>query len=116
MAIVLVYIGIHVKHVTPRDSDLASYTANIAGYETSAVLPRFMDFRMWDGIVSTKDSLVKVKIDTETAVVKEVARIPKIKDTQVIDKAAETRTAKAVLGFARFPVTPWLRRPKTAIA
>jgi inner membrane protein len=105
MALVLANIGIHVQARNSARRDLASYTANVAGYERSAVLPRFMDVRMWDGIVSTNESLVKVRIDTETAMVKEVARIPKIRNTQVIGTAAETRTARAVLGFARFPVT-----------
>jgi inner membrane protein len=105
MAIVLAYIGIHIHARNTARNDLAGYTANISDYQRSAVLPRFMDYRMWDGIISTRDSWVKVRIDTETATVKEVARMPKMQNTQVIDKAAETRTARAVLGFARFPIT-----------
>jgi hypothetical protein len=60
---------------------------------------------MWDGIVRTEDSVAKVRIDTETGNVREVARLPIVKNTEIVQTAAATRTAKAVLGFARFPVT-----------
>src|SRR5262245_21036324 len=64
-----------------------------------------MDYRMWDAIISTRASLLKVRIDTDTATVKEVARMPNVHNTHVVEQAAETRTARAVLGFARFPIT-----------
>ena len=105
MLIVLVYIGIRINARNTAQEDLNGYTSKITDYQTSAVLPRFVDLRMWDGIVRTEDSFVKVKIDTETGIVREVARMPTIRNTQVINKAAATRTAKAVLGFARFPIT-----------
>jgi inner membrane protein len=105
MLIALVYIGVRINARNSAREDLAGYTSKVTDYEASAVLPRFMDTRMWDGIVRTEDSVMKLRIDTETGAVNEVARLAKMRNTQVVDVAASTRTARAVLGFARFPVT-----------
>jgi inner membrane protein len=106
MIIALVYVGLRINARNTAEHDLADYTAKIADYQSSAVLPRFVDLQMWDGIIRTADCLVKVKIDTEARTVTEVARmVAKTENTQVIDKAATTRAARAVFGFARFPVT-----------
>jgi inner membrane protein len=105
MIIALVYVGIRINARHAAEQDLAGYTSKIADYQSSAVLPRFVDVRMWDGIIRRADFLVKVKIDTEAGTVTEVARMAKTENTQLIEKAATSRTARAVLGFARFPLT-----------
>jgi inner membrane protein len=105
MLVALVYIGARINARNTARHELEGYTSKITDYRASAVLPRFMNIRMWDGIIGTEDSVVKTRIDTETGTVTEVARLAKIENSQIIDAAAATRTARAVLGFARFPVT-----------
>jgi inner membrane protein len=105
MLVALVYIGARINARDTARHELEGYTSKITDYRVSAVLPRFMNMRMWDGIIGTEDSIVKARIDTETGTVTEVARLAKIENSQIIDAAAATRTARAVLGFARFPVT-----------
>jgi inner membrane protein len=105
MIIALVYIGIRINVRNIAEHHLADYTSKIVDYQASAVLPRFVDLRMWNGIVRTADCLVKVNIDTEAGTVTEVARMTKIQNTELIDKAAATRAARALLGFSRFPLT-----------
>jgi len=105
MLVALVYIGARINARNTARHELEGYTSKITDYRASAVLPRFMNMRMWDGIIGTEDSVVKTRIDTETGTVTEVARLAKIENSQIIDAAAATRTARAVLGFARFPVT-----------
>jgi hypothetical protein len=59
----------------------------------------------WDGIVETKDSIFKVTIDTAAGVGEELARMQRIQNSDIVSKAATARSAMALLGFARFPVT-----------
>jgi inner membrane protein len=105
MLVALVYIGARINARNTARHELEGYASKTTDYRALAVLPRFMNMRMWDGIIGTEDSVVKTRIDTETGTITEVARLAKIENTKIIDAAAATRTAKAILGFARFPVT-----------
>jgi inner membrane protein len=105
MAIVLLYIGERVSVRNTAKMDLDAFTSKLADHQTSAVLPRFMDLHTWEGIVGTRESFVKVNIDTRNGAVTEIARIPKMKMSPIAEKAAATPTVKTFLGFARFPIT-----------
>jgi inner membrane protein len=105
MILVLVYIGVRVNLRNDAEARLDTFKAEISDIQKSAVLPRWMALRTWDGIVETDESLVKVNIDTTSGVVREVARIPKTHLTPIIAKAAEAPSASALLAFARFPVS-----------
>src|SRR5262249_49878725 len=63
MVLVLGYIGVRVNARNTARDDLSGYTSTMTQYEASAVLPRFMDNRTWDGIVRTESAVVKLKID-----------------------------------------------------
>ena len=105
MTFVLVYIGVRINLRNDAEARLDTFKEQIGDIQKSAVLPRWMDLRTWDGIVETDESLMKVNIDTTSGVVKEVARIPKIHTSPIIARAAEAPSASALLAFARFPVT-----------
>jgi len=105
LVLVLLYVGTRINARNEAQAHLDSYTARVADFERSAVLPRLMDLWTWDGIVETKDSIFKVNIDTTQGVGKEVARMPRGQTTEIISNAAKAPSAAAILEFARFPVT-----------
>ncbi len=105
LLLVLLYVGTRINARNEAQAHLDRYTAGLAGFERSAVLPRLMDLWTWDGIVETKDSIIKVNIDTTEGVGKETARMPRIQTTGIISAAAKAPSAAAILEFARFPVT-----------
>jgi inner membrane protein len=102
--VVMLYIGTRINARNEAQAQLDEYTARVSDFEKSAVLPRFMDLWAWDGIVETKDSIVKVNIDTAQGVTKEVARMPLLQTSKILSQAAMAPAAATLLEFARFPV------------
>jgi inner membrane protein len=101
----LLYVGTRVSARNGAQAQLDTYVEGMEDLEHSAVLPRLMDTAVWNGIVETKASFMKINIDTANGVTSEVARMPKLPMSQLIAKAATARSAAALLEFARFPVT-----------
>jgi hypothetical protein len=58
---------------------------------------------MWDGILQTKNQLVKVPVHATEGVGKEVARLERGTFTDIVKQAAQTESGDVLLRFARFP-------------
>jgi hypothetical protein len=61
--------------------------------------------RIWDGVIGTKEEMIKVRIDTRRGVERELVRMPKGVSSEVIGHASAAPSAHTFIRFARFPVT-----------
>jgi len=103
--VALAYIGIRAEFHAEARNQLASYTATLPDLQTSAVFPRMADPRIWDGIIGTKEEMIKVRIDIRHGVDRELARMPQGVSSEIIGHASTALSAGTFIGFARFPVT-----------
>jgi inner membrane protein len=83
---------------------LQAYAAQMPGYTAASVVPQMRNPFKWTGITESRDAIVEVDLDIFKGVGREVARMPKAPESAVTAAARNTRSAGALLAFARFPV------------
>jgi inner membrane protein len=103
--VALAYIGARVELRNEARAQLATFTATVPNFESSAVQPSMLNPWRWDGVIETKDEFIKVRVHPRRGVEGELARMPKGHPSEFIGHAASARSAAVFLGFARFPVT-----------
>jgi inner membrane protein len=84
--------------------ELQVYAEQLPGYTGSAVVPQLRSPFKWNGIIETRDAVMNVDIDIYKGVGRVLVRIPLAHETAVTAAARNTRSAAALLAFARFPV------------
>jgi membrane-bound metal-dependent hydrolase YbcI (DUF457 family) len=97
LLIVALYVGVRMEL---RDMS----REYLAGFEKAAVSPLLNPFR-WIGLIDNPSDVSAVVIDPFQGIVTEPDRVPKTETSDIVMRAAQTRSARVFHDFARFPLT-----------
>ena len=103
LVLMIAYIGVRLELHEMASAKMAEFAARTPGADNWAVIPRMLNPFMWDGIVQTKNHLVKVAVHPKKGVSKEIARVDRGASTEIVKRAAQANSADVLLRFARFP-------------
>jgi hypothetical protein len=103
LILVTTYIGGRIELRRMAASQMERYAAQTPDAQEWAVLPTMLNPLVWDGIVKTSTHWVKVRLHSTEGVQSELARIERGRFSDVAYRAAEAKSAAALLRFARFP-------------
>lgn len=98
------YIGFRIHLRSEAGTQLDAFASKVAEFERSALLPEALDPALWDGIVETKDQIIKVRVNALAGVTEEIGRAKKGPWSAIVARAAAAPAASSFLGFARFPI------------
>lgn len=100
---VTIYIGARVELHEMAKSQMEMFVAGTPGVEGWAVFPTMLSPFRWEGIVQTNSQLLKVSLDAQDGIERELARIDRGGSSRITEEAAKSQSAAALLRFARFP-------------
>ena len=98
------YIATRVELRNTATRQLQAFVGAMPGHAASCVTPRMLTPFTWTGIVETEDAIFNVDVDVFKGPSAAVSRMRKPAESAVIAAARNTRSAGALLAFARFPV------------
>jgi len=107
LGIILAYIGVRIELHRMAATKLEAVVRQTPGVEKWAVLPKMFNPLQWEGIIETETSVEKVGVDSLGGLVRaaDVTRMDRGPRSAIVSRAANARSAAALLHFARFPVT-----------
>jgi inner membrane protein len=107
----LLYVGVRIELHAIARSKLNSAVANSSSIEKLAVLPDMWNPFIWDGVVETDKQVQRFTLSvlTDRGLVVDSGPPPgfgrlDVRSSRVVEQAAATESAAAVVCFARFPL------------
>ena len=79
--------------------------SHLSRFEKAAVSPLILNPFVWIGLIDNPNDVSVVVVDPMRGLVGDPDRKTKAPDSEIVTRASQSRSGKAFLGFARFPVT-----------
>ena len=105
LGLVLVYITARAELRSVATSQLETLAAKTPGAEKWAVSPNARNPLLWEGIIQSPKQMLKLSIHPLDELMGEISRMNRANSDQIPKQALESKSAVALLSFARFPVT-----------
>ena len=101
------YIGLRIELHAMAASRIEPYLQQGSETRKWALIPNMLDPRRWDAVLQTNSEILRFDVDAtaSSAVEPRVTHIDTGPRSEIVDRAAMAHNAKAILRFARFPVT-----------
>jgi hypothetical protein len=97
------YVGIRIELRELAEAKMRELVARTPAVQEWALLPTMVNPAAWSGILKTETEFVEVRVDAIRGIGAEIARVERNAPSSVVEQARKSKSAAALLRFARFP-------------
>ncbi len=104
LGLIVLYVGGRLELRGLAAAQIRTLAARTAGTEKWGVAPKILDPLGWQGFLQSKRQVVKFSIDPLDHLMIETSRMETTAPSEIPKQALDSRSARVLLPFARFPV------------